>query len=236
MRVLTWNIRGSARPDLTRLASVLRERSIDLAMIQEARPKQARLLARLTGLDHSYWSFKHNPFGPARPGLAEGLALISRWPLAETRTIVLTEGVPKRRYKRRIAQSATVLVPGAAQPLHIVNVHLASHDDHEERRRQARRVAQDLLPERPASVIVAGDFNTDHDHEVFAPFTAKGIDAIDLDGSNRPTNPAGLPKRRLDRILASADLRALGDWTPDGSDLWGELSDHVPTSADFQLG
>src|SRR5262249_11115776 len=77
LTVATWNLHGSARPDLDQIAQRLDALRADVVALQEVRCRQARTLARTLGWETAHWSFKHWPFWNP----PEGLAVLSPHPL-----------------------------------------------------------------------------------------------------------------------------------------------------------
>ena len=81
--VLTWNLQGTKRTDLDRVAAVIAAEQPDVVALQEVREPQAAALA--TRLDMtSVWNEKHNPWRPFFPRRAEGAATADA-PLAARR-------------------------------------------------------------------------------------------------------------------------------------------------------
>ena len=73
-RVMTWNLHGSARPDLTLIAQAVGRATPDVVALQEVRRSQAMGLAARLGWEHE-WVFKHNGYWPLW-WRAEGLAIM----------------------------------------------------------------------------------------------------------------------------------------------------------------
>jgi len=91
-----------------------------------------------------------------------GLAILSRWPLGETRIVELPSPEKiqfdvERMYGRHIALIVEIMRPGA--PFVAVSVHLEVHRSREDRARQMQTLMSALRREtRP--IILAGDFNS----------------------------------------------------------------------------
>jgi endonuclease/exonuclease/phosphatase family metal-dependent hydrolase len=243
MRLVTWNVRGQDRPDLRRLAAALRSFDPDVVALQEVRAGQATRLARALGIEHHRWLRKHNPFAPFLGTLAEGLAVLSRFPVVGGSAAVLTPGASTRSYRRRVMQEVVVRTPvGTAR---IANVHLSSDDDRA-RAEQAERVARllevDVAGVDRSRTVLAGDLNCDDDPSVFGPLAEIGLlDAwtARAPGERGPragaTNPAGDVSQRLDHVLVGADVRVSSVDVPQDSAQWAALSDHLPVVAELRL-
>jgi endonuclease/exonuclease/phosphatase family metal-dependent hydrolase len=230
--VLTWNLHGSARPDLDAVAEQLRVMAPDVAAVQEVQHGQAIAIARALGWASAHWSFKHFPVVKA----PEGLAVLSPHPLEEARTVVLSRCIPPWSHRRRIAQLVRLRLAERILPL--ANTHLASGDARA-RLPQARRLLAVLQP----GTLVVGDLNDRPGSDVLGLFTAAGLrdtwgalhpDAPEADGAThwRPRDQDERPTRRLDYVLAPQGDHLLAATVPTaaGSDLgaFRRLSDHLP--------
>ena len=223
--LLTWNIRGSARPDLADLAEVIGGYAPDVVLLQEVWRPQASRIARAAGFAHSFWSFKHSPFGPVLPMRAEGMAILSRTALEETSSEVLTPAVRSWTHRRRIVQYAQIPSLG----VWVANVHLASHAGADDRVNQAEVVASHVGA-ASGPWVVAGDFNAVDEPAVWQPFAHIGVTDAWAGGTGF-TNPSGAVRQRLDRVLVGAGLVARSVEVPDDGPAWVHRSDHLPVIA-----
>jgi endonuclease/exonuclease/phosphatase family metal-dependent hydrolase len=224
-RVLTWNILGARRPNLDVIAEVITSYAPDIVALQEVQRHQAGGLARRLGWP-VLWTRKHYPFTPLLWWRAEGLALLTRYSLADTATASISPGVSTWIYLHRVAMAATVKRNG--DTIRVVNTHLASHSA-DERIAQARRVAALVGETRPA--IVAGDFNAVDETEVIREFRV--LDVVDPGGDY--SNPSIAPSQRLDYILVPETATVTVRLTPDGGAQWDVLSDHLPVLIEFSV-
>ena len=237
--IVTWNLHGSARPDLDAVASALRSLRADVAALQEMQRRQARSIAHALGWETVIWSCKHQPLG--RP--AEGLAVLSRGRMAKARTVTLSRRAPPWSYRRRIAQLCTLDV--GTHRIRLANCHLAS-DDAIERQAQAER----LLGRLESGTIVVGDLNARPGARVLQRLLAAGLrdawvarhpNATGIDGATcwQRDDPDERPTRRLDYILVPAGSRVLDASVPSARDsdlaAWRRLSDHLPVRATLDL-
>ncbi len=138
LRIATWNVHGSVRPDLADLAATIDALDIDVIGLQEVRRHQARYLSRSLGL-HGIWTFEHNGYSRLLPYLAEGLAILSRWTLDHDGDIEL--GGPRSRsdHRRRVATWATVAHPVGNFVL--ANTDLGSRGDEQQTSQLATLIA-----------------------------------------------------------------------------------------------
>lgn len=226
--VLTWNLQGSKRTDLDRVAEVVRAESPDLVMFQEIRRPQARTLARSLQM-RKHWAQKHNPYRPFLSGRAEGAAILTPHELCDADHTVISDVTMKRLYKRRIVLWATVARTGHSR-CRAFNAHLSPHDMADERLTEAARISaiaarfDDEIP-----VIVAGDLNNHDEPEVISALPGDELSPAPA------TNPSESPHQHLDHVLVPAGSTLESMRVPTGDDRWAELSDHLPVTVRFTL-
>lgn len=222
INVVTWNLRGRARPDVGKIGELLTGFGADIVALQEVQRRQARALAAALGSATAEWSFKHWPF----PTPAEGLAVLSRHRLVSARTVRLSRCAPPWSYRRRIAQLCALEVEGRA--VRLANCHLAN-DDADARLAQAQR----LLTEVEPSGFVAGDLNARPGGRVLRLLRDAGL--RDAMADAHPDAPAD----RIDYVLVPDGWRVVDAWVPSEADsdmeMYRRLSDHLPVRADFEI-
>jgi len=239
MTVVTWNIKGSAQPDLDRVGQVLDSFGADVVALQEVRRRQVSALAQRSGWVTAHWSFKHLPlFTPA-----EGLALLSPHRLIETRTVTLSEREPFWSYRRRIAQLCALDVGG--RTLHIANTHLAS-DDRAARAAQAER----LVTQVQSDSLAVGDLNASPGGAVLQLFRGAGLrdawaelhpDAQGTEGATnwRARDPDDRPSTRIDYVLVPEGFAVVASSVPSAADsdlsAFRQLSDHLPVRVEVEI-
>jgi endonuclease/exonuclease/phosphatase family metal-dependent hydrolase len=226
--VLTWNVHGSARPDVEAIASAIRAESPDVVTLQEVRKRQAADLAASLQMRFS-WSLKHSPYTKLMWWRAEGLAIMTPHLLDAVGHTEVSDDQPTRSWRRRIAQWGLV---GRADRsmLMIYNLHLSPHDDAESRRDEAARVSAlvaDIGDDPPA--VVAGDFNDADDPSIIQ--LLPGIEHVVPPASN----PAQAPSQRLDHVLLPGDAQDVSVSVPGGGADWAAISDHLPVTVRFTL-
>ena len=232
IRLVTWNLQGSARPDLGAVVDVLGAVDPDVVLLQEVQRWQTRDLARRLGWHHE-WVFKHWAFLVP----AEGLAMLSPLPLVDVDRRVLARRRQFWSWKRRVALAARV--EGSA--LRLVDTHLGAGVGDEERRRQAGLTVS--MAGAPPSVV-AGDLNTRPGSIVLDAYAEAGFADSwtqvrgDDDGPTNwsPGPRLDPPSQRLDYVLTSgcevvaATLPSQGDHRR-----YGAISDHVPLVVDLSV-
>jgi endonuclease/exonuclease/phosphatase family metal-dependent hydrolase len=227
--VVTWNVHGSAGPDVRALAAVLAAQAPDVIALQEIRWHQAFLVSRRLRMRRS-WALKHFPLTPLLPWLAEGMAILTPHQLAEPRVRIISRGASVWTFRRRITQWATVVRgrPADHDELVVFNAHLSPGDLAAERRDEARRLAE--LCRRVAStapLVIAGDLNDADDPTIVATLPAIEADAPP------PTNPADGPYQTIDHVLVPPDATGVSTSVPAGGSRWARFSDHLPVTVRF---
>jgi len=235
---MTWNLHGIARPRLDAVADLIREHDPDVISLQEARKAQARRVAALLGWRGPEWALKHNAFWPLW-WCAEGLAILCRFRLAPHAPVVLTPGVSRRSYRRRIVLAAEVLLPDDRRVL-VVDAHLASDaGDDDVRAEQADHVAA-ILPGSPPAVI-AGDLNSHPGDPAIQRLLEAGfVDGWSIANPEQPaahgfTSPANAPRQRIDYVLARGLTVVRAQVVDDLGPAMSGLSDHRPVLATMAL-
>lgn len=224
--VVSWNLHGSAGPDLARVAEELLRAGVDVAGLQEVRSVHARRLGRALGWQVS-WVFKHFPLTPLLWWRAEGMAILSRHPIVGSGQGALTTGVSRWSHRRRVAQWCDIDHP--AGRFRLVNVHLASSPGAgSERVAQASRAVRHL---DAGPSILTGDLNAPDEADVMAVLRSAGLrDAWDGPGPGH-TNPAGSVRQRLDYVFPDPSFAVVACTVPDDGPDWAALSDHLPVHA-----
>ncbi|MSX80628.1 MAG: hypothetical protein F2737_10440 [Actinobacteria bacterium] len=244
LRVMTWNVLGSARPDRDGLARAIQSFAPDVVAIQEIRLGQANRLANRLGW-RVVWTFKHFPLGPLVPWRAEGIAVISRHAMALESAWELSSGVGRSTYHRRVAQAVRVNLSHSAghtpEQFCVVNTHLESNGANlAERVRQAQHVVGHVTERGIDVSVLVGDLNASEEPDVLAPFAGYGL--LDAWTSIQPgtagsgcTVPSAHPDKRLDYVLVGPRYRVVGVQVPDPSAAWAALSDHLPVVVDLEV-
>ena len=207
LTVLTLNIHSgrtkAGRVELGRLASELRSWDADLVLLQEV----DRGRERTDGVDQArrlagrlVYSHVFGPTRQFRPG-STGNAILSRWPVVDTRLRALPREVGT--YRRGLAR-ATVDVDG--QQVDVFSTHL-DHTAPGVRRAQARAVAASVR-RSPRPVVLGGDLNAEPGTPAVRAVERVGlVDGWSAVGRHDGlTVPAASPRRRIDFVLADDDF------------------------------
>ena len=236
LRVMSWNLRGAAKPRLDSVVEIVQAHEPDVLALQEVRRGQARRIAGLLGWRRPAWALKHNSYWPAW-WLAEGLALLSHHRLAVHPPVDLTPEINRRTFRRRILLPAEVLLDDDQRVL-VIDAHLSSGDDDELRVRQAHHVLSILPDSLP--VVLVGDLNaTPRAGSINALIGGGLLDAWPAAASaGEPgfSYPAHAPRRRIDYVMASGGVAIAEVSVPaDLGAAMSGLSDHRPLLVRLEL-
>ena len=245
VRIVQWNIEhGNAYEQIERAllahpalagADVLTLDEVDLGCARAGNRDVAADLAQALGL-HAAWAplFLETTAGRNDdPRMAAGrendeglfgIAVMSRWPIGETRIVELPS---PRRFQfelermagRHVALVAEVLRPGA--PFVAVATHLEVHRTRERRTEQIR-VIMEALAQETRPVVLAGDFNTHTFDRGLWHSTLHGAAALLL-------VPGPLLRQRLQRPDRGFARETLFDELRRGRFEWGPFADFAPT-------
>lgn len=222
LRIATYNTRDFL-DDHALAARVVRAVDPDVLCLQEV-PRRlfaAARVARFARACSMTWPAGHRGSGGTtiftssrvRPTLAHHHRLPVQWP-DRTRGYAVAE----------------VLVPGGS-PVVVVSVHLGLRA--QERVLHTERLLE-ALAGRGTHLVVAGDLNEDESGPAYGALIGGG--ALRRVSAGRATYPARSPRRALDVVLASADLRVLPHRevvVPAG--VFAAASDHVPAWVDLAV-
>lgn len=225
--VLTWNVHGSARPEIDSLAAAILGETPDVVALQEIRKRQAAALATSMQMRYS-WVVKHYPYTRLMPWRAEGMAIMTPHLLDAVGHTEVSEKQPMRSWRRRITQWGLV---GRADRsmLMIYNLHLSPHDAGV-RLVEAARVSELVaaIGDDPPA-IVAGDFNDAGDPSIIEMLP--GFEHVVPSMSN----PSDAPTQLLDHVLLPAGAHDVTVSVPSGGATWAAISDHLPVTVRFTL-
>jgi endonuclease/exonuclease/phosphatase family metal-dependent hydrolase len=223
---MTWNVHGSARPDIAKLADAIRSEAPDVLVLQEIRKSQATSLA--TELNFRYsWARKHFPHTRLVWWRAEGLTIMSPHAVDVAGHTELSDGERSWSWKRRIAQWALVGRADASAFM-VYNLHLSPHDSPSSRRTEAVRLAA-IVDEHGGDppAVVAGDFNDALDSSII--YALPGIEHLVPANSS----PADAPTQLLDHVLLPINAQRVSVTVPAGGVDWAAISDHLPVTVRF---
>lgn len=160
-RVATWNAGLAKHPDriATALLSSRKLRNADIILLQEVESHEneemprAERIAKMCGFECLYF-----PARPAGKNGTHGLAVLSREPVCNERTIRLVAYDLIIRSRERIAVAFDVSIRG--ESTRIYNVHLDTRINAKDRLRQVASVLDDIAKHPCQRIVLAGDFNT----------------------------------------------------------------------------
>ena len=240
IRILTYNIHKciggmDRRYDPARVRDTIAHYDPDVALLQEVdqyakrsnHDRQVDVLGDMLG-------YRHRTYFPnvqVRSGGEYGNAILSRFPLSDTRNIDLTVGKRKRRSVLHAQYRVRLGNGRRSRTVHVFNMHLGLSG--KERKIQLQK----FLDSHPFSgfhertpIIVAGDLN-----DVWGSL-GKLLRPVGFRGMNPPlrTFPAYAPMRALDSVYVRGDIE-LEKVQRARLALARRASDHLPLIADVNL-
>lgn len=200
LQVASYNIRHGRGMDnrvaLERTAAVLRSLDADIVGLQEVdrnversgRVDEPALLGNLLGMQHAFGAFMDYQGG------RYGLAILSRYPIASSREIVLPTGE-----EPRVALAARIVLPGG-DTVTAINVHFDWVENDAVRVRQARTLSA-VLDTLSDPWLLLGDFNDGPDSRTLRVFEDMVHPAPKPPDSSF-TFPSNDPVKEIDYIFA----------------------------------
>ena len=201
LRVLSYNIHHGqgtdGHLDLARIARVILQARPDVVALQEVDVQTARSggldqadkIARLTGM---FVVFGANL---AFQGGHYGNAVLSRWPLANSRNVLL----PSRdQGEQRGLLIVSLPWPDARRSTRLFATHLDHRSDDTERLECVARIKQLALEEADMPSLLVGDLNATRGSRVLARLAEQWAVA---GAQETPTIPVEQPERQIDFVL-----------------------------------
>lgn len=240
-RILTYNIHKciggvDRRYNPDRVCETIAHYNPDVVLLQEVdqmvkrsnHDRQVDLLGDMLG-------YRHRTYFPnvqVRGGGEYGNAILSRFPLTDTRNIDLTVGWRKRRSVLHARYRVRMPHVRQSRTVHVFNMHLGLSGG--ERKIQLERFLacnpfQGCHERTP--IIVAGDFN-----DVWGTLGKNLLNPAGFRGMEQPlrTFPSYAPVRPLDSIYVRGDIDLIRVQRA-RIDIAKRASDHLPLIADIEL-
>ena len=234
LTVVTWNAQGSQGLDIDAAANALAQFEPHLVILQEVQHRQVGALRAAMHATDARWRFKHWPVRVP----AEGLGLISKFPLRSVRSHRLAHPWEAWNWRRRIAVRAEIEVAGRVVPF--IDVHLGAGITEVERLRQIGL----LLQIAGGTSLIAGDLNAGPDSAELDEFSQFGWRDAErrLHGDAPPSATnwhAGPrvkpPTLRLDYLMVRDRVSVTEAFVPEDWKPWALPSDHLPLVARLGL-
>jgi len=203
---------GSVDADIIGLVEV------DAGSIRSEKQNQAQTIADTLGHYHTYRS-KYSQFSLTRflPVMnKQGNAFLTRNTIANEKFHYFDKGVKRLVIELELENLTVFLV-------HLALSYRARH--------QQLGDLYSLVKETKKPHIVAGDFNSRWgDREIKLFLAATGLVNANATATDMPSYPSWAPKRHLDFILHSPEIKATKFFMPNVT-----FSDHLPLVCDFEI-
>jgi len=231
LRAVTYNIKHGRGMDdsvnLARTAATLSELAPDLVGLQEVDLGVRRSGGVNQAAELGRHLAMHAAFGTFMPhdGGRYGMAILSRFPLRNVRSLRLPDG-----NEPRVALLAEVRLPGG-EPLTVVNVHFDWVDDDAFRFAQASALAEHLRT-LTTPWLLLGDFNDNADSRTLGLFRTLAAESA-KPATARATFPSPAPEQEIDFLFTAPPSR----WRTNAVRVVPETiaSDHRPVLAELNL-
>jgi endonuclease/exonuclease/phosphatase family metal-dependent hydrolase len=234
----TFNIHhgvGARRLDLDYTADAIAQADVDVIALQEvdrfwsgrsAFADQAGRLADRLGMHMAFGpSLERGGRTPAQPPGQYGCALLSRYPVLDSRSTLLPR---PRRGEQRSLLDADVAVSGLA--LRCLATHLQNRS-RTERLAQARAISA-TIAQRSVPTVLLGDLNAPPGSPEIEVLSEHLVDTWRSRGDGEGcTFSAKAPSVRIDYVLASPDIEVEAVRVVET-----DASDHLPVVAGLRLG
>jgi endonuclease/exonuclease/phosphatase family metal-dependent hydrolase len=201
----------SVNPDVVGLIEV------DSGSFRSEKSNQAEAIAREMKYNHIYQSkYSNGSMAQKLPVLnKQGNAVLASQEIKSQRFHYFREGVKR------------LVIEVELDAFSVFLVHLSIKYRH--RQYQLQHLHQ-MIEKVKKPVIVAGDFNVFWGARELQLFLA-ATGLRNANGDGQPSHPSRAPRRQLDYIFYSPEIRAVEFQIPDI-----KLSDHSPLVCDFQIG
>jgi len=217
--------------DFARTTKAIRALDADLIGLQEVDLGAKRSKGRNEVNELAASLGMHPVFGAFMPydGGHYGMAILSRFPVVDTKSVRLTDG-----NEPRIALAARVRLPNGEE-VYLVNVHFDWVRDDGFRFTQAQEVAR-FLGTLDVPYILLGDFNDQPGSRTLELFEKTAV-AMPKPAQDRFTFSAGAPSKEIDFIFHSKSESGKPGWQSESIEVVDEplASDHRPVRAKLKL-
>ena len=233
IKIMTFNVQHfrefySGNVEYEPFAEAIRESGADIVGINESyganssfgKRAQAEELAEALGWNWYFAEATHLGDG------SYGNSIVSKYPLKNERTVVIPD--PRRRrfdgyYETRCVLLCTALIDGVELDIAVTHFGL-NPDEH----KKAVRKVKHLI--RPRRFVLMGDLNVEPDDGILAPIGKRLADTAALLGEDRLTFPSDSPKKKIDYLFVSPDIKVLSAEIPPLV-----VSDHRPYLAELEI-
>ena len=242
IRVLTYNVHGCVggdkKLDVSRIAAVIAREEPDVVALQELdvnrsrsqRVDQAAAIAEQLGMNHHF----NQAFRVADEQYGD--AILSALPMRLVKSAPLPRPPRMSALEMRGALWVAVEAPGGGE-LQVINTHLGLLPN-EQKLQVNALLSKEWTGDGEAyadPAILIGDFNATSRYAAYKRLAGAFRDLQLGHGvGTAPTFPARHPVIRIDHMFATASVRALDCWTPNGL-LARVASDHLPLVIDIEI-
>lgn len=231
MKIMSFNTQHclnylEQKIDFQIMADAIKKCDADIVGLNEMRGKgihpeytaQVEKLSKLTGMKNFYFAraikFVVGPYGNG---------IISKYPIVEAKTIPIPD--PEKKKYSRLYETRCLLKARLSNGLTVLVTHFGLNPDEQEN--AVKTVVANLEDEK---CILMGDFNLIPDNELLKPIREKMVDTADWFDKEKFSYPSDNPKRKIDYIFVSPDIRIVAADIPAIV-----AADHRPHTAEIEM-
>ncbi len=226
LTVVTYNIKGGEEvaKAVENFQTLEQLQSADIIMLQEMDETGVEQLAKELGYNYVYY-----PASVSREGRNTGNAILSRWPMSDTRKVILPNRHPANG-QMRIAVRATI--HAGASDVELYSTHTETFTTPPSYREAQINAIVEEIGAGDSLTIVGGDFNTASEGSMQSmadQFAAVGMERMAAD-TGSTISKLGIKLPPFDHILA----RGFSEITS-GTVGEADASDHFPVWVQLEL-
>ncbi len=239
LRVMSYNIR-SGNGDLGGTAAAIRASAPDLVALQEVDVHwaersnfvdQATTLGQQLQMQVRFAPIYHLPGAPQAPAREFGVALLSKFPIVSFTNLIIT------RLSTQETNPTPAPMPGfleasvdvGGRAVRVFNTHLDYRSDPKVRQQQVADMLV-FIGDVSAPTLLFGDLNAPPDAPEIQPLLARLHDTWPTSAGAGLTDPADVPRKRIDYVLVSRHFRVRDASVPNTL-----ASDHRPVVVDLSF-
>lgn len=211
---------ASIKRNIARIGGTLRRLRSDIVLLQEVDGPSLvngyidhiAALQDKAGYPYAHFAAHTDIHGRKRSVHMAGTAILSRYPLENTRSVYFSSRLPGPRKGYAVAD---VLLPDGTR-ITVASIHLAliATKTNPKRLEQSTQII-DGLSASTHPLIIGGDLNCTHGNEETIPHLMRKLKlhAFEPDKDGHHTFPVWKPRRRIDWILPSREFHFVGQKT-----------------------
>ena len=223
IRFMSYNVLhfknvNTGKIDYDAYAQYIKSSSADIIGLNEIYTGQEKELAQRLGF------FSYFAFGYMEDGKPFGNGIVSRFPLADCRTVAIPD--PEVKKYDGYYEPRCVLSCKADTGKKILNINITHFGLNPDEQENAVKTLSGMIHQD--NYILAGDFNVKPDNGILNYFRENLNDSADLFDAEKFSFPSDDPNRKIDYIFTGKDVEVVSSDIPSVV-----ISDHRPITAEI---